>query len=146
MPFISIYLHCVWSTKNRIPLLSTPEIRSEMWNHIYSNALSKKIQLDFINGYKDHCHCLISLLPDQNISKIIQLIKGESSHWLNKTGMIKESFSWQHDYYVASVSPKDVLTVRNYIENQELHHRRVTWEEEYNELVSSVLPPARAGG
>jgi REP element-mobilizing transposase RayT len=85
-------------------------------------------------------------MPDQSISKIIQLIKGESSYWLNKSGMIKEQFSWQHDYYVTSVSPRDLLSVRNYIENQELHHKRQTWEEEYNEFVSSLLPPARAGG
>lgn len=73
MPFIKVYIHFVWSTKNRIPFLKTIEIREAMWQHIIKNAEEKGIYIDFINGYTDHCHCLISLGSDQNISKIMSL-------------------------------------------------------------------------
>lgn len=55
-----------------------------MWEHIRANARQKGIFIDFINGHEDHCHCLISLGPDQTIQKTMQLIKGESSFWMNK--------------------------------------------------------------
>lgn len=79
MPFTKVYIHFVWSTKNRKPFLATPEIRQLMWNHIRENAKEKGIHIDFINGYSDHCHCLVSLGVDQTIQKVMQLIKGESS-------------------------------------------------------------------
>jgi REP element-mobilizing transposase RayT len=84
MPFIKVYIHFVWSTKNREPFLKTKEIRQKMWEHIRANARQKGIFIDFINGHEDHCHCLISLGLDQTIQKTMQLIKGESSFWMNK--------------------------------------------------------------
>ena len=83
MPHIKVYIHFVWSTKNRVPHLKTPELRKQMWQHIAENARSKGIFVDFVNGYADHCHCLVSLGVDQTIQKVINLIKGESSHWIN---------------------------------------------------------------
>ena len=84
MPFLEVYIHLVWSTKNRAPLLETKEIRQKVWQHMRENAEEKGIFIDFINGYSDHCHCLISLGVDQNIQRVVQLIKGEASHWINK--------------------------------------------------------------
>ena len=69
MPFVKIYIHCVWSIKNRIPYLDSIELRQKVWQHIRENAIQKGIFIDFINGYSDHCHCLISLGVDQNIQK-----------------------------------------------------------------------------
>ena len=83
MSFIKIYVHYVWSTKNRQALL-VDNIRYDVFSHIRENARNKNIFIDFINGYKDHVHCLISLNDDLSIGKIAQLIKGESSHWINK--------------------------------------------------------------
>ena len=84
MPFAKVYIHFVWSTKNRVPYLSSPELRIAMWKHIRENAKKKDIYIDFINGHMEHCHCLVSLGEDQNMRKTIQLIKGESSYWINK--------------------------------------------------------------
>ena len=84
MPFVKVYIHFVWSTKNRQPFLHSKELRFKVWNHIKENAKEKGIFIDFINGYSDHCHCLISLTVDQTIQKTMQLIKGESSFWINK--------------------------------------------------------------
>ena len=135
MPFIKIYIHFVWSTKNRYPFLSTPDLRKSMWKHIRENAKKKRIFIDFVNGYQEHCHCLVSLGDNQTIRQIMQLIKGESSHWINKEGLLKEQFEWQDEYFAVSVSESNIARLRNYIKNQEDHHSRKTWEVEYNELI-----------
>lgn len=135
MPFVKVYLHCVWSTKNRIPYLDTIELRQKVWNHIRENAIQKGIYIDFINGYSDHCHCLISLGVDQNIQKVIQLIKGESSFWINKNELTKEKFQWQEEYFAVSVSESILDKVRDYIKNQEEHHKKKSFQEEYDEFI-----------
>ncbi|KQO32999.1 transposase [Flavobacterium sp. Leaf82] len=136
MPFLKIYIHFVWSTKKRIPFLDSIELRKKVWNHIKENAKEKGIYIDFINGYSDHCHCVISLGVDQNVGKIIQLIKGESSYWINKNKLTKEKFEWQDEYFAVSVSESLIDKVRDYIKNQENHHKKKTFQEEYDEIIS----------
>ncbi len=69
MPFVKVYIHFVWSTKNRVQILNTPELRQNVWQHIRENAKKKELFIDFVNGHAEHCHCLISLGVDQTISK-----------------------------------------------------------------------------
>lgn len=135
MPFLKIYIHFVWSTKNRVPYLSSPELRTAMWKHIRDNAKKKDIFVDYINGYQEHCHCLVSLGDNQTLRQIMQLIKGESSHWINKEGLLNDKFEWQDEYFAVSVSESMVDKVRNYIRNQENNHLHKTWAEEYDELI-----------
>ena len=104
MPFVKVYIHFVWSTKNRVPFLDTPELRKKVWQHILENAKEKNIFIDFVNGHKEHCHCLVSLSIDQTIQKTMQLIKGESSFWINKNQLTKSKFEWQDEYFAVSVS------------------------------------------
>jgi putative transposase len=136
MPFIKVYIHFVWSTKNRQPYLNSKELRLKVWKHIKANAKTKGIFIDFISGYSDHCHCLISLGTDQTIQKVMQLIKGESSFWINKNQLTKEKFDWQDEYFAVSVSESVLDKVRNYIKNQEEHHRKKSFQEEYEEFIS----------
>ena len=79
-------------------------MRLKVWNHLRDNAKEKGIFIDFVNGYSDHCHCLVSPGVVQTIQKIMQLIKGESSFWINKNGLTEHKFEWQDEYYAASVS------------------------------------------
>ena len=137
MGFISVYIHFVWSTKNREPLLKQ-EIRQIVFSHILENARAKSIFIDFIGGYSDHVHCLISMGNDQSISKVIQLIKGESSFWINKNKLTRYKFEWQNDYYGVSVNLKELNRVRNYIKNQEKHHQRLSFQEEYEEFREKI--------
>lgn len=88
-----------------------------------------------VNGYSYHCHCLISLSSNQNIEKVVQLLKGESSHWINKNQLTKEKFAWQDEYFAVSVSESMVESVRNYIKHQENHHRKKTFIEEHQEFI-----------
>ena len=135
MPFIKIYIHLVWSTYQRSPFLNTKELRYKVWKHIKENSKEKEIFIDTINGFSDHCHCLISLSSNQNIEKVVQLLKGESSFWINKNQMTVDKFQWQKEYFAISVSESMVDKVRNYINNQELHHQNKTYEQEYNEFI-----------
>lgn len=134
MPFIKAYIHFVWSTKNRIPFLETEDLRFKVWNHIRENAKQKDIFIDVVNGYKEHCHCLISLGSDQTIQKVVQLLKGESSYWINRNKLTSEKFELQDEYYAVSVSESMIERVRNYIKNQEKHHKTKSFDQEVDEF------------
>ncbi len=131
MPWVRVWIHFVWSTKNREPFLND-EIRKDVFQHIKENARSKEIYIDFIGGYVDHVHCLISLGTDQMIEKLMQLIKGESSFWINKNKLCKTKFAWQDEYFAVSVSETNMDSVRKYIANQEEHHKSKSFEDELN--------------
>ena len=107
-----------------------------MWQHIRENAVKKDIFTDFVNGHSDHCHCLVSLGVDQTISKVMQLIKGESAFWFNKQELMKQKLEWQDEYFAVSVSESQIDTVRNYIKNQEEHHKHKTFQQEYEEFIT----------
>ena len=115
MSWVRIWVHLVFSTKDRIPFLNSKEIREKIFEHIEQNAKAKDIWLKEINGYSDHTHCLLSLNKDQSISKVAQLIKGESSNWINKNKIVNTKFLWQDDYWAVSVSESHLESVRNYI-------------------------------
>src|ERR1044072_8403458 len=82
MSWVRIWIHLVFSTKNRIPFLDST-IRRKVFEHMKQNAKEKGIWLDSVNGYEEHAHCLISLGREQTIAKVAQLIKGETSFWIN---------------------------------------------------------------
>jgi putative transposase len=134
MSWARIWVHLVFTTKNRKQILRE-NIRQELFSHIKQNATTKEIYMDCISGFSDHCHCLISLGKDQNISKIAQLIKGESSFWINKKKIFNYHFSWQDDYWAMSVSESGVDKVREYILNQEQHHKKKTLDDEIDEIM-----------
>ena len=134
MSYIKIYVHFVWSTKNREPFL-TKDFRYDVFNHIRENAKRKNIHIDFINGYTDHIHCLVSLNDDLSIGKIAQLIKGESSFWINKNKLTKSKFGWQDEYFAIGVCDDKIQVVRDYIANQENHHGKTTFTREYNQFI-----------
>ena len=134
MPYIKIWIHLIWATKNRHPFLQKP-VRAKVISHIRENANRKGIHLDFINGYVDHIHTLISLKADQSIAQVAQLLKGESSRWVNKNNLLPVHFGWQDEYIAVSISHSATNRVREYIKNQEEHHRNLTFAEEYQLFV-----------
>lgn len=106
-----------------------------MFNHIKENAKKKDIWLDCLNGHEDHVHCLLSIGREQNISKIAQLIKGESSFWINQSGTLNSKFYWQDDFWAVSVSESHLEVVRKYINQQEEHHKKVSFKEELDHFL-----------
>ena len=135
MSWVRVYIHMVFCTKNRIHYLNSSELRKKVFQHIKQNAEEKEIWLDCVNGWRDHTHCLISLGREQSISKVAQLIKGESSYWINQNNLTEYKFTWQDDYWAVGVSESHVKSVRDYIHSQEDHHSKNSFEEEVNEFM-----------
>lgn len=135
MPFVKIWIHAVWTTKNRTALLDN-KIRQTVFEHIHQNAMIKDILMDVVNEYSEHVHCLFRLKNDQSISKVMQLIKGESSFWINHQKLTRIKFQWQDKYFAVSVGESQVNTVRKYIQNQEEHHNKKTFAQEYVEFIN----------
>lgn len=135
MSYTRILIHAVWATKDRKPFLNK-ENRDAMIEHIKVYAKSKGIHLININGYVEHLHCLISLEAQQNIAAVMNLIKGESSNWAGKNLVVPEKFGWQDEYFAVSVSESHFVAVNNYINRQEEHHRKKTFQEEYDEFIA----------
>ncbi len=131
MPYTKIAIHLIWSTKNRAKII-TQKLKPELIRHIKENAIKKEINIQAINCVSDHIHILLFLHPSQTLSKVIQLIKGESSYWVNKNNLSKAKFEWQDEYIALSVSESAIEKVRRYIARQEEHHRRRNFMEEYN--------------
>jgi putative transposase len=136
MSYIKIMVHVVLGTKNREPILIS-EKRKLLFDHIRANAKTKGIYIDTLGGYTDHVHCLVSLGGDQTISKVVQLIKGESSFWANREKLVTPKLVWAEDYFAASVSESSIENVRNYINTQEEHHKEVTFTDEYEKFIKN---------
>jgi putative transposase len=136
MAFVKIMIHAVWGTKNREPFL-TKELLTLVIDHIRQNAKTKEIYIDRLNGHTDHMHCLMGLNADMSIAKAIQLIKGESAFWINKHKLTKSKFEWADEYFAVSVSESMLDKVRAYIDGQEEHHKKKTFQQEYEEFIKT---------
>ncbi|MFW9902677.1 MAG: IS200/IS605 family transposase [Candidatus Thorarchaeota archaeon] len=128
--FIKIWIHLIWSTKDREKLIHK-DIKYRLYDHIKTNSKSKNIYIDHINGTDNHVHLLISLKGEQSISQVAFLLKGESSHWINVNKLTRTKFEWQNEFIALSVSESSLPKVREYIRNQEIHHKNKSFKEEY---------------
>jgi len=136
MPYTKVLIHFIWATKNRAHLISN-ELKPLLLQHIKENSIKKGIFIDTINCVSDHIHLLVSLSTEITIAKTAMLIKGESSFWVNKQKLIKSKFEWQDEYIALSVSYSAIDKVRAYIFNQEVHHKKKTFAEEYEEFINA---------
>ena len=134
MSYVRVWIHAVWGTKNREHFL-TSEIRPQVLAHILQNARKKEIYIDRLNGYTDHVHCLFGLNADTTIGKTLQLLKGESAHWMNEERMTPMKFEWASEYYAVSVSESVLEKLREYIDNQADHHREITFAGEVDDFL-----------
>jgi REP element-mobilizing transposase RayT len=110
------------------------DVREKVIFHILDTSRAKNIYIDHINGFNEHLHALISLGSKQNISDVMQSIKGESSFWINRNKLTKLKFEWQDDYYAVSIGISQVDPLRDYIRNQVNHHKKISWDEEIKKL------------
>ena len=138
MSFVKVMIHSVWGTKNRKRILLT-EPRNFILSHIRENAKSKEIYIDTINAEPEHVHCLFALNADMALSKAMNLIKGEASFWANKQKLINPKLDWADDYFATSVSESQLPKVREYIRNQQEHHKKITLTEEYEKFIKAYL-------
>jgi REP element-mobilizing transposase RayT len=131
--FISLYIHYVFSTKNREPLI-LPEMQEQIWGFMGGIARKNKMKALAIGGIKDHVHLLISLPATLSVSKGVQMIKGGSSRWINDT-FDNINFSWQEGYGAFSINVSIVEDTVRYIRRQEEHHKYKSFQEEYVEFL-----------
>jgi putative transposase len=132
--YTKILVHLVWATKNRERVL-TKEVRPLVQRHISEYARENQIALEALNVQMEHVHALINLSSNQKVEDVVKLLKGESSHWINDENMIAQKFSWQRGYGAFSVSPSHYERLKLYINNQDEHHRRKTFAEEYQTIL-----------
>ncbi|WP_400192539.1 transposase [Hymenobacter sp. B81] len=134
--FKSLWVHVTWATKNRHPWIS-PSLKMPLYDFMRGTARGNDIHLDFINGVADHVHCLLSLKTTDRLDQIVHQLKGSSAHWVNELGLVGvDTFGWQTGYGAFSVSPTHVERVRNYIRNQEAHHRQQDYWREMEVLAT----------
>ncbi len=129
-----VLVRLVFSTKDRYPFL-TPEVRPEL--HAYAATVLKSCESPaiVINSVTEHIHILCVLSKNRAICDVIQKLKTGTSKWIKSKGGILQKFHWQNGYGAFSVSQSQVGSVRKYIANQEAHHRRMTFEEEFRSLL-----------
>ncbi len=128
--FSNLLFHVVWSTKNREPLIKK-EIKPRLNSYLRSVIESEGAKLLFINGVEDHVHLLLAMPLNMLIPDLIEKIKPISTKWLNKTFPEIKGFKWQEGYGAFSVGKSNLQEVIKYIENQEEHHKKISFEEEF---------------
>jgi putative transposase len=132
--FSQIYIHVIFAVKGRENLISGTW-REELYKYIAGIIRNKEQKPIIVGGMADHIHILIGLRPAMTISDLVRDIKNNSSKFINDRKLVNGRFSWQEGYGVFSYSHSDVETVYNYILNQESHHHRRTFKEEYSDLL-----------
>ena len=134
MSYIKLWIHIIWATKNRRAIIKK-DLKYQLYDHIRDNAKKKNIYIDHINGTEDHIHLLISLKGEQCLSKVVLLLKGESSYWVNANNLSKTKFEWQNEFMALSVSEGVLARLRKYIRNQEAHHKIKLSKNEFDTLI-----------
>jgi REP element-mobilizing transposase RayT len=132
--FISNYMHCVFSTRGRLALI-TPELQPRLWAYIGGIARENGMKAIAVGGIADHIHVLLSLPATISFAKAVQLIKGGSSKWVHEEFPRSKDFGWQDGYAAFSVSRSQLDKTADYINNQKEHHRKRSFQEEFIELL-----------
>ena len=120
--FTSILVHCVWSTKKRVPYLSS-NLRNRLWPYLGGIARENKMKALTIGGVADHVHILILLPITLSVAKALQFLTGNSSKWVHQTFPELRSFEWQEGYGAFSIAISGIDATVAYIRNQAEHHR-----------------------
>ena len=132
--FTQIYLQFVFAVQDRISLIRS-EWKDELYKYITGIVQKNSHKLIAINGMPNHLHVFVGYKPQQLIPDLLQDIKGGSSTWINKKGFIRGKFGWQAGYGAFSYSHSQIDSVVKYIMNQEEHHKKKTFREEYIALL-----------
>lgn len=132
--YTQIHIQAVFSVQNWECVIQK-HWKDELYKYITGIVQNNKHKLLAINGMPDHIHLLFGFRSTQSLSDLMQDIKGSSSKWINEKGFIKSRFSWQEGYGAFSYSKSELSNVLNYIANQQIHHRKKTFTEEYLEML-----------
>ena len=128
--YTQIHIQTVFSVQNDNCIIGN-SWKEELYRYITGIIQNNEHKVLAINGMPDHIHILIGMRPVQSLSELMQDIKGDSSRWINQKTFLKNRFSWQEGYGAFSYSKSHIGNVIDYIRNQEIHHKKKTFIEEY---------------
>jgi Transposase and inactivated derivatives len=132
--YTQVHIQFVFAVKYRYGVIDL-SWQEELYKYITGIVQNNNHKLIVINGMPDHIHILIGLRPNQSISELMQVIKTNSSKWINEKGFVKGRFEWQEGYGAFSYGKSQVNDVIEYINNQQMHHSKKTFKEEYIEFL-----------
>ncbi|MFK8007267.1 MAG: IS200/IS605 family transposase [Saprospiraceae bacterium] len=124
------YIHLIWSTKNRKPIIDK-KIEKQLYAYIAGICNKLECKVLQIGGIEDHVHIICELSKKIPLIKLLEEAKSHSSKWIKTKGDQYQNFYWQNGYAAFSVNPKEVGIVVNYIKNQEEHHKKKSFQDEY---------------
>lgn len=132
--FSQIYIQTVFAVSSRLSLI-TPAFREDLYKYISGIVRNQGQKLISINGMPDHLHILIGLRPAMALADLVQEIKADSTNFINKNKWVHGKFSWQEGYGAFSYGHSQLNTIIRYIQNQERHHSRRSFKDEYLALL-----------
>ena len=132
--YTQIHVHFIFAVKFRQGLIQK-EWKNRLYQYIIAIVKNNGHKMLIINGMPDHVHLLIGLRPEQSISDLMKDVKSNSSRWINEQNFIKGKFAWQEGYGAFTYSKSQLPRLISYIENQEEHHRKKTFQEEYLKIL-----------
>jgi REP element-mobilizing transposase RayT len=128
--YAQIYIHYVFAVQNRLGLIQE-RWRDELYKYMTGTITNKGHKLLQIGGMPDHIHALVSMSPKQSSSDLMADVKRSSSLWINEKRFVAGKFSWQEGFGAFSYGKSQISDIANYIANQEKHHKKRTFMEEY---------------
>ena len=132
--FVSCLMHCVFATKDRRALIDS-ELRPRLWAYLGGIARENKMSALMVGGVADHAHILLALPSTLTLAKAIQVLKGNSSKWIHDTFPERWRFEWQEGYGAFSIGITGIAGTTQYIQNQEKHHHKTTFQEEFESFL-----------
>jgi len=133
--YTQLYVHSIFAVKGRESLIYRTW-KEDLYKYITGIVSNKNQKLLAINGVSDHIHLLIGFNPDCSLSDLIRDIKANSSKWINQNQLIKGKFEWQKGFGAFTISQSHIDRVVKYILNQEQHHKKNTFKDEYVEFLN----------
>ncbi|MDR2804615.1 MAG: IS200/IS605 family transposase [Dysgonamonadaceae bacterium] len=132
--YAQIYIHYVFAVQNRLGLIQE-RWRDELYEYMTGTITNKGHKLLQLGGMPDHIHALVSMSPKQSSSDLMADVKRSSSLWINGNRFVSGKFSWQEGFGAFSYGKSQISDIANYIANQEKHHKKRTFKEEYLEFL-----------
>ena len=132
--YSQIHIQFVWTVKHRKALID-PSWEVDLYKYIMRVVQDHRHKALQINGMPDHMHLLVGMRVHEGIADLMRDVKANSSRWINQQKKTESKFAWQSGYGAFSYSRWDVPMITNYIKNQKIHHQKITWREEYIEML-----------
>ena len=138
---VQIYVHIIFSTKNRIPFLTDIAFRERVHAYLAGICNKQDCPAIIVGGVADHVHLLCRLGKQTDISTLIREIKRDSSSWVKEQPLSLSAFYWQSGYGAFSISPSHVDGLADYIRDQEQHHKQETFQDEFRRICAKYGVP-----